>query len=319
MFLQFVVYYFKCINVIKMKHVFILVIVLVISIIVLFYRYQYVNEIEVITFETDLSHMNLSIFKKSLKKNNYEYNVLTNDKWLGFGNKIRNIHKYIKKLPDDKIIIVSDARDVISVNHTSQQLLSKIKPLIKNKIIISTEIGCCVKFQFKPGEYRTKKGEVSHRTFDVNNDYTPDIINKWKDMFSNHAAKHKIQYKDDDRRSIHINAGIYMGTVKNIKKMYDLLNIDNLEDDQILISEIFYLYPEMFLLDYHRSFFSNSHVWDTHNKKSIKEDTGCPFVIGDKKKLKDTNSNTYPYFIHTPGKHWNCYNAVKTYLNLQLS
>ena len=107
-----------------------------------------------------------------------------------------------------------------------------------------------------------------------------------------------------------------MGTVKNIKKMYDLLNINNLEDDQILISEIFYLYPEMFYLDYHRSFFSNSHVWDTFNKKTKKKDTGCPYVIKNKKKIKDTNSNTYPYFIHTPGKHWNCYNTVKKKINL---
>lgn len=264
-----------------------------------------------ITFETDLNHKNLNELKKSLNKQKYPFKILTAKKWTGFGLKIQTIYDYIKTLPDNKIVIISDARDVLCVNYDVHSLFNKIKNIVQEKIILSTEIGCCVNFQQNLGNYRTKSGKVLKRTYEEG---TPNSKN-WKSFFNMHAERNNIKHKNVHKKNIHINAGIYIGTVKNIKTIYSIMNPNDKEDDQILLSEMFYLFPNKFVLDYNRNIISNSHVWDTNNTKIMEEDSGCTYKK-EGKLIKDTYSNTYPYFIHTPGKHFKCFDGVRDLMNI---
>lgn len=267
------------------------------------------NDVLVITYETDLEHKNLKTLERTLKRNQYRYKVINEKEWKGFGGKIKKLVTQLKYLDPEQIVVITDARDVISVNFTSKQLYSLItKKDIDRKIIVSTEIGCCVPAKFKPGQLRTKNGKVLNRTFDKK-DSKQNFDNEWKEMFKKRAEKVGVKHPVSHKQSIYLNAGIYCGRVKNILKIYELMNIADKEDDQLIMSEIYYHHPDKFLFDYNREIFSNSHVWDSFNNKKYSDDSGC-YYKKDSNVIKDTYLNSKPFFIHTPGKHFKCYDYI---------
>ena len=269
------------------------------------------SNVLVVIYETDLSNSHLQHLKESLKKNFYNYVILTDKKWNGFGAKIRKIQEYLRKLDPNQLVIVSDARDVLSVNFNSAQLVAAVreKVEIESKVIVSTEIGCCVPAKHKPGDLRTTTGKVLKRTYDKGEGENKDSL--WKRMFSLRAKSKNVKHPIEHKQSIYLNAGIYCGKAKNIVGIYKLMNIVDKEDDQLIMSEIFYHYPNKFHLDYNREFFSNSHVWDSFNNKPIKDDTGCFYEKDSEGKIRDTYIDSTPFFVHTPGKHFKCYDHVK--------
>lgn len=293
----------------NMKFVFILIFLIVCYRIYVTYTRRLRKDVFVITYETDTKHKNLKSLENTLKANEYRYKVINEKKWKGFGGKIKKLKSYLRNLHPEQIVIITDARDVLSVNFKSEQLYSLVtKKDINNKVIVSTEIGCCVPAKFKPGQLRTKDGKVLNRTFDKK-ESKDNFDNDWKNMFKKRADKAGIKHPVAHKQSIYLNAGVYCGKVKNILKVYNLMNIDDKEDDQLIMSEIFYHYPDKFLFDYNREIFSNSHVWDSFNNKKFNDDTGC-YYKKDGKIIKDTYLNSKPFFIHTPGKHFKCYDYI---------
>lgn len=275
------------------------------------------DDVLVIIYETDLTNHHLKTFKKSLERNKYRYEVISDTKWKGFGGKIKRLQKHLKGVHPEQIVLISDARDVLSVNNESSKLYNKIRTKVDDSIIVSTEIGCCVPAKFKPGGLRTFEGNVSKRTYDK----SPETKNanydtEWKEMFKKRAVKQNIKHDIDYKQSIYLNAGVYVGKVKTILSVYALMNIADKEDDQLVMSETFYHHPKMFSLDYNREIFSNSHVWDTNNSKEGSKDSGCNYTK-DKGKITDTYLNSTPFFIHTPGKHFKCYDYVHGMINLK--
>jgi len=267
-------------------------------------RLLYKKDVLVIIFETDLNDAHLVKYEETLKKLCYRYKILTDKKWKGFGGKIHNIHKYLLTLPQNQIVVISDARDVLAVNYKSKELYEYVYDKLDHNIIVSSEIGCCVNtFDYKPGEL-IKEGHYQNKQ---NKSFVS--AEEWKSMFKQRAIQEQVSVSGY-KNSIHLNAGLYIGKVKNITKVYRLMNIRETDDDQFFMSEIFNTYPNLIKLDYYRFIFSNSHVWDTNNKeKNIIADNGC-FYIKQDRKIIDTITNTVPFFIHTPGKHFNCYDNV---------
>lgn len=268
-------------------------------------RLLYKKDVLVIIFETDLDNSHLIKYKETLTRLGYRYKILTDKKWKGFGGKIQMIHKFLLTLPENQIVVVSDARDVLAVNYESKKLYEHVYDQLDHHIIVSSEIGCCVNtFDYKPGELIQGHGNITHKK---NKNYVSS--NEWKHMFKQRAIQEQVSVSGN-KNSIHLNAGLYIGKVKNIIKVYRLMNIREKDDDQFFMSEIFNCYPDLIKLDYNRFLFSNSHVWDTNNKESnIQADSGC-FYIKQDSKIIDTISNSVPFFIHTPGKHFKCYDNV---------
>lgn len=270
------------------------------------------NKPLVVIYETDLKHPHLKLLQKTLSKHGYEYKVLTDKRWVGFGKKVRRIHQYLKTLDANKVVIVCDARDVLSVNYSADEFMRKFIDTVDydSKVVVSTEIGCCVRTAFEPGQYRTNTGDVLHRSYEINEKGESGQEKKWKNMFKWRAAHRGVKHAIEQKQSIYLNAGVYAGKCKNITQVYAHMAIDDKEDDQIIMSEIFYLHPNMFHLDYSRTFFSNSHVWDKNNASKAIEDTGCYYDKIDGK-VVDTYVKSTPFFVHTPGKHFKCYDHVK--------
>jgi hypothetical protein len=132
--------------------------------------------------------------------------------------------------------------------------------------------------RFKPGELRTAEGKVLKRTYDK----SPETKNahyakEWKEMFMKRAVEKNIKHNI----SIYLNAGVYVGKVKTLLSIYALMNIADDDNDQLIMSEIFYHHPKMFSLDYNRKIFSNSHLWDNRNSKEGSKDSGCYYASKD--------------------------------------
>lgn len=264
------------------------------------------KDVLVVVYETDLSNDHLNILEKTLTQRQYRYDVISDKKWKGFGRKIKRLQAYLKGLHPEQIVLVSDARDVLSVNYESSELYEKIHAKVNDSIIISSEIGCCVPAKFKPNGLRTASGKAINRTSDESRENV-DFGIEWKAMFKKRAVEKNVMHG-----SIHLNAGLYVGKVKTLLGVYALMNIEDEEDDQLVMSEIFYHHPKMFTLDYKREIFSNSHVWHHNNSLEGSKDSGCYYVTNEKNMIVDTYSNTVPFFVHTPGKHFQCYDHVRS-------
>ena len=86
-------------------------------------------------------HPNSQYFINSLKKNNWEYSLVSiSETWNGFADKLKGYMSILETLPSSKVVILSDTRDVVCCrksNHFMQGFQSK-----KSSLIVSMEILC---------------------------------------------------------------------------------------------------------------------------------------------------------------------------------
>ena len=193
-----------------LNYLYIAFIVLLISFITL-YVFTYHEKICVIIYETDLNNERLIKYIKTLKRFGYHYKIVGDYKWKGFGKKIKTLHTFLNTLPPNKIVVISDGRDVF-VGKDHRNLLHAYQQLALNKILVSTEWACCEKSRknYAPNDIRYLNG-----THKYMKDHTGSSNNhSWVQQFKNLAfAKTKKNLK-----WVNPNAGLYMGQVKDILK-----------------------------------------------------------------------------------------------------
>lgn len=254
-----------------------------------FNSFGYINKPLVVIYETDHHNENLQKLKFLLTKNNFKYVILgQGEKWKGFGTKILSCLRYYRNLNKEQIVIQLDARDVI-VNGSYEYLLkliNKYKEIVDSKLIISTEKDVLIMpaFAFPPGSFIDKNLNRIRSTYDetlqIHHQY------KWNNEFD----------KMNKTNLNKLNAGMIMGKVKNFIKVYEILKINEKEDDQILLSELYFIRSDLIHLDLKNDFFSNICFYQD-----------CS-IDGDKYRNKETD--TEPVFIQTPGKNWLCYDKI---------
>ena len=68
----------------------------------------------VISYENNMENSeNSLLFKKTLERCNWEYMFIGEGvKWNGFKNRINSYYNCLQNLPEEKIVVFSDARDV---------------------------------------------------------------------------------------------------------------------------------------------------------------------------------------------------------------
>ena len=87
------------------------------------------------------------ILEESCKKNNIELIPIgLGQKWTGFTTKFRLWKEYLNKLPDDEIVMINDAYDVVILRDSSI-ILEKFKKY-NNKILFATQNGNTAKQVF---------------------------------------------------------------------------------------------------------------------------------------------------------------------------
>ena len=199
------------------------------------YKYCDVNIPLVLSYENELSiNKNAILFQKTLEHHKWEYKFIGEGlKWSGFKDRIYGYNKELNKLNDDKIIILSDSRDVFCLRN-SDFLIEKIKDIVQDKIIISAEM-------------------FLSQHMNWNNTQIADALLKDPDLFwqgvplDEYWDYHKINPKPFRK---YVNAGLIIGKVKNLKNMFNWLIDNNYNDDQLGISKYTNNFPHLIHLDY---------------------------------------------------------------------
>lgn len=85
-------------------------------------------------------------FMESMKKNGWDYAVVSvSDEWNGSKDKIKGVARFLATLPDTKIVVISDTRDVVCCR-TAKQFMDGFKSKQKD-MIVSMELLCHGKFE----------------------------------------------------------------------------------------------------------------------------------------------------------------------------
>ena len=173
---------------------------------------------------------------------------------------------------------------------------------------------------------------------------------KWNNLFIEKFLEANIKYKlkiDDYKKYpiIKLNFGLMVGICKNILKFLQTIDLRVGEDDQHLASEFFYSRPEMVILDYTQILLSNTGYKHSFRKCTSKTMNNVNYNVNFNDHLNDHDEYvdfnvytredipeqgimygfdiqslkyfftygdiiSYPSFIQSPGKDWNCYNEL---------
>lgn len=197
----------------------------------------------VLSYESDLSNKNALVFKKTLEKNKWEYNFIgDNVKWTGFKDKIIGYYTYLKTLPENKVVILSDSRDVFCLRD-STLFMEKISNIIENKIIISAEM-------YLLGHMNWTKEQMEKQIFKDPNFFYQGIPldNYW--LYYNKT--------DDLPMRKYVNSGLIVSRVKNLINAFKWILDNNYVDDQLGFACYINKFPQLIYLDYNADFLHTS-------------------------------------------------------------
>ena len=173
---------------------------------------------------------------------------------------------------------------------------------------------------------------------------------RWNNLFIEKFLEANIKYnlgiKDYKKyQIIKLNFGLMVGISSNVLKLLKTMDLRSGEDDQHLSSDFFFMRPEMVILDYTQILLSNTGYKHSFRKCTSKTMNNTHYNINfndhlnnydeyvdynvytredipeqgimygfDIKTLKYfftyDNIISYPSFIQSPGKDWNCYNEL---------
>lgn len=236
----------------------------------------------VISYENDfMNNENSKTFEKTLIKNDWEYKIIgEGDKWEGFQTKINSYYKYLQQLDINKIIILSDARDVFCVR-SPLCFTNSINKLtnIDEKIIVSAEIFLC-------GHTDWDEEKIAKYLLLNPNYFWQGIMmdNYWKTKLANISELPLRKY---------LNSGLIVGKVKNLIKAFEWIIINKYTDDQHGFSNYANKFPECIKLDI------NAEILHTST-------FGVNGGLYDEKQKYDSPSfsellGMSSYFLHIPG------------------
>tara|TARA_A100001015_G_C15009892_1_gene722513 strand:- start:389 stop:1918 length:1530 start_codon:yes stop_codon:yes gene_type:complete len=193
-----------------------------------FSMYNTNNNLLVIVYENTL-HPNSLKLKSLLIKREFPFKFIgLGDEWKGFGTKTHAIINYLNEnkesIDDNMYIICLDSRDVI-VNQNVDYTIKCLKQFDDNKLIISSERGCCV---------------------------PTTTLNMRKYVESKNINNYDHQY---------LNAGMIAGKAKVFRKIYPF-NIKESDDDQTGLIKWWQNHPNDIILDYKQILFSNAFGWE---------------------------------------------------------
>lgn len=234
----------------------------------------------VISYENDMANnQNSQFFKETLEKCGWEYLFIgEGEMWDGFKTKINGYYNCLLNLPSEKIVVLSDSRDVFCVR-SPFYYMEHTKEILNTQILISTEM-------FLLGHMN----------------WTENIIEKYKSNDLNYfwqgipLDKYWNHYGKTDNLPLrkYVNSGLISGKVENLLKAFKWIIEQNINDDQLGFSEYTNNFPELVSLDYnakilHTSTFGvNGGLYDI--EEQYKDSPTMSEILG-----------MSSYFLHIPG------------------
>jgi len=234
----------------------------------------------VISYENNLLESQSKNFMRTLERNGWEYIFVgEGEVWINFSNRINMYHDVLHDLPSNKIIILSDGRDVFCCR-SPKSYMSKISEIMSlNKIIISAELFLLTKNNWTEENVENIKSK--------NHDYFWQgipLFNYWK--FYN--------LSENVPRRKYVNAGLISGKSSNVLELFSWIKMHNYSDDQLGASTYTNNYPNKVHLD------TNAEILHTSTH-------GVNLGILDIKNQRHDGVNFAEllghssYFLHIPG------------------
>lgn len=246
--------------------------------------------------------------------------VGTGKQWNGWGSKAKHIAEELSK-PDvhpDQLVVVSDSRDVLANNldtEAVERLVANYESLTADKpgaIVVGAEKQCCVAAMTHshPGSFLaddlTRKSQQACNSGQSNCLHRGDEHQRpWIEKLE-HIAKQR----GTASKNLYPNSGIIVGTAKNIKAVYDILDMKETEDDQALFTELMIKRPNLVVMDYDQKIIGNN-VW-------TKGMAGCIFEwMPSKGAFVHPQTQSIPAFLHFQGKFFECYGKMAKRLGFE--
>lgn len=176
----------------------------------------------VISYENNMLSSSTINFERTLNNNGWEYIFIgEGEAWNGFSNKINGYFNVLSQFSPNKIIILSDGRDVLCCR-SPKSYMSKITDMMhSDKIIISAELVLLGKMNWTQDEYNS--------LINANPNYFWQgipLFNYWK--FYN------LMNCIPSRK--YVNSGLISGTSSNLLQLFNWIFENNILDDQLGVS-----------------------------------------------------------------------------------
>ena len=193
----------------------------------------------VLLYENDLNNCKeAQMCKKTLENHNWQHIFIGEGiKWNGFRDRILGYYHFLDKLKDDKIVVLSDSRDVFCLQN-STFFIDQIKNIVENKIIISAEM-------FLGGHLNWNEEQIS-KVLVKNEDFF------WQGVPLNEYWK--FHHIDPLPFRKYLNAGLIIGKAKNLRIAFKWIIDNNFKDDQLGLSMYTNTFPHLVHLDYEAIF-----------------------------------------------------------------
>lgn len=231
--------------------------------------YETDSKIKVFTYATEMKDT-LRVLLESLKRNGYSYEVVGYGKpWSGFRNRMSEylnaVKAYKDKVGDNELAVIIDGYDCLSIKD-SQSVYNTFINRSRNTapVMFGVEIVC-------------------------NGNCNKNIVD-WYQYHNIYGGKDSIEkgyiLKPDgvvSEKPVFLNAGMLMGRVGALEKMYNGMLALNIEDDQVAAGTYILQHMDDIDLDIEESIF--------RNKPGDKSDIY----------LDDEGKPHGPAFLHFPG------------------
>jgi hypothetical protein len=255
-----------------------------------------INKPLLVSFESNLeTNENAIFFKKTLDNNNWEYVFMnTGPIFKDFSDRIQGYLSYLNTLPDEKIVILSDARDVLCCR-SPFAFIEGLNDLNKNerKIVVSTELFLIGHMNWTPAEM-DEKIKINPNYF-----YQGTVLNKYWEYY-------KYDIPPDKK---YVNAGLLAGKVCQLREMFNWIHENDYNDDQLGLANYVNNFPHLINLDI------NNEILHTSSYAV----NGGMYDVRIQQKDSPSIAELFGYssfFLHMPGIYMSkgqslCYSVIK--------
>ena len=186
-------------------------------------------------------------FTKTLNRQEWDYTIIgEGDVWQGWQTRMKAYRDYLYTLPDDKIVVLSDARDVVCVR-SPKAFMDAFQSFNKD-IVACMELICAQTFEQPTATHALANCQPLHAY--------------WKYHGVTTLPKRKF-----------VNAGLLSGKAKALKVYFDWAIQNDFKDDQLALGNYLNAFPQHIAADHDASmlhttnFALNAGVKDIHRQK----------------------------------------------------
>ena len=246
-----------------------------------------------LSYETDMiNNSNAKIFELTLKNNKWQYKFIGNkNKWINVMDKLKGFYEYLAKLHPEKIVILSDSRDVVCCR-SPKNFMDDYNTLSNNKVMISAEL-----FLQGAMEWETNEQYISGIPLDTY--WKKNSIDNLT-IFEQGIPLHKYwKYLNIEKPNIpsrqYVNSGLIAGKACMLRDAIKWIIDNNYQDDQLGLAKYANEFPENIYLDINAEVLHSSGfgVYAGLYNKSIQKIDSPTFA-----ELFGRSA----YFLHIPGQ-----------------